>query len=45
VLVVTHDPDIKEQLPGAIEVIKRPGRRASARVVGDGSAAHNRAAR
>jgi exonuclease SbcC len=35
VLVVTHDSEIKEQLPGAIEVIKLPGRRATARVAGD----------
>lgn len=35
VLVVTHDNEIKEQMPGAIEVMKRPGRRATARVVGD----------
>ena len=35
VLVVTHDTEIKEQLPNAIEVVKRPGRRATARVVGD----------
>ena len=34
VLVVTHDNEIKEQLPGAIEVVKLPGRRATARVVG-----------
>ena len=34
VLVVTHASDIKEQLPGAIEVVKLPGRRATARVVG-----------
>ena len=34
VLVVTHDSEIKEQLPGAIEVMKLPGRRATARVVG-----------
>jgi len=33
VLVVTHDSEIKEQLPSAIEVLKRPGRRATARVV------------
>ncbi len=33
VLVVTHDADIKEQLPHAIEVQKRPGRRASARLL------------
>ncbi|HEY3801331.1 MAG TPA: hypothetical protein VGL61_01955, partial [Kofleriaceae bacterium] len=33
ILVVTHASDIKEQLPHAIEVIKRPGRRATARVV------------
>jgi exonuclease SbcC len=35
VLVVTHDSEIKEQLPNAIEVVKLPGRRATARVVGD----------
>ncbi len=33
VLVVTHDSDIKEQLPNAIEVVKRPGRRATARLL------------
>ncbi|MGH9077827.1 MAG: AAA family ATPase [Acidimicrobiales bacterium] len=33
ILVVTHASEIKEQLPGAIEVVKRPGRRATARVV------------
>ncbi|MEA3055256.1 MAG: repair protein SbcC/Rad50, partial [Actinomycetota bacterium] len=33
VLVITHDETIKEQLPGAIEVIKLPGRRATARVL------------
>jgi exonuclease SbcC len=33
ILVVTHSTDIKEQLPSAIEVVKRPGRRATARVV------------
>ena len=33
VLVVTHDLAIKEQLPNAIEVIKLPGRRATARAV------------
>ncbi len=33
VLVVTHDSAIKEQLPNAIEVIKLPGRRATARAV------------
>jgi exonuclease SbcC len=33
ILVVTHDVDIKEQLPSAIEVVKRPGRRATARLV------------
>jgi len=32
-LVVTHDNDIKEQLPNAIEVVKLPGRRATARVI------------
>lgn len=31
VLVVTHDHEIKEQLPNAIEVVKLPGRRATAR--------------
>ena len=34
VLVVTHDPSIKEQLPNAIEVVKLPGRRATARPIG-----------
>jgi exonuclease SbcC len=34
VLVVTHDSSIKEQLPNAIEVVKLPGRRATARPVG-----------
>jgi exonuclease SbcC len=33
VLVVTHDSSIKEQLPSAIEVVKRPGRRATARLL------------
>jgi DNA repair exonuclease SbcCD ATPase subunit len=33
VLVVTHNSDIKEQLPNAIEVVKLPGRRARARVL------------
>ncbi|MHB8504665.1 MAG: ATP-binding protein, partial [Acidimicrobiales bacterium] len=33
VLVVTHDASIKEQLPSAIEVVKRPGRRATARLL------------
>jgi exonuclease SbcC len=33
VLVVTHDNAIKEQLPNAIEVVKLPGRRATARTV------------
>lgn len=33
VLVVTHDAGIKDQLPNAIEVVKRPGRRATARLV------------
>ncbi len=33
VLVVTHDATIKDQLPNAIEVVKLPGRRATARVV------------
>ena len=34
VLVVTHDAEIKEQLPNAIEVVKLPGRRANARLIG-----------
>jgi exonuclease SbcC len=34
VLVVTHDLEIKEQLPNAIEVVKLPGRRATARLIG-----------
>ncbi len=33
VLVVTHDASIKDQLPNAIEVVKLPGRRATARAV------------
>ena len=33
VLVITHDAEIKEQLPSAIEVVKLPGRRATARVL------------
>ena len=33
ILVVTHSMEIKEQLPNAIEVVKRPGRRATARLV------------
>jgi DNA repair exonuclease SbcCD ATPase subunit len=33
ILVVTHDPDIKEQLPNAIEVVKKPGRRATAKLL------------
>ncbi len=33
VLVVTHDTTIKEQLPNAIEVVKLPGRRATARAL------------
>ncbi len=33
VMVVTHDNDLKEQLPNAIEVVKLPGRRATARVL------------
>jgi DNA repair exonuclease SbcCD ATPase subunit len=33
ILVVTHDPAIKEQLPNAIEVVKRPGRRATAHLL------------
>ncbi|MDQ2827408.1 MAG: hypothetical protein M3Y04_10695, partial [Actinomycetota bacterium] len=33
VLVVTHDTAIKEQLPNAIEVVKLPGRRATARTL------------
>jgi exonuclease SbcC len=33
ILVVTHSTEIKEQLPHAIEVQKRPGRRATAHVM------------
>jgi len=33
VLVVTHDTEIKEQLPNAIEVVKLGGRRATAHVL------------
>lgn len=33
VLVVTHDSEIKEQLPNAVEVVKLPGRRATARLM------------
>ena len=33
VLVVTHDTNIKEQLPNAVEVVKLPGRRATARLL------------
>jgi len=33
ILVITHDSAIKEQLPSAIEVVKLPGRRATARLV------------
>jgi DNA repair exonuclease SbcCD ATPase subunit len=33
ILVVTHANDVKEQLPSAIEVLKLPGRRATARVL------------
>ena len=33
VLVVTHDDAIKAELPNAIEVVKLPGRRATARLV------------
>jgi len=33
VLVVTHASEIKEQLPNAIEVVKLPGRRATARLL------------
>ena len=36
VLVVTHDSEVKDQLPQAIEVVKLGGRRATARVVGGG---------
>jgi DNA repair exonuclease SbcCD ATPase subunit len=34
ILVVTHSTEIKEQLPNAIEVVKKRGRRATARVLG-----------
>ncbi len=33
ILIVTHDTEIKEQLPSAVEVVKLPGRRATARLV------------
>ena len=33
VLVVTHASEVKEQLPNAIEVVKLPGRRATARLL------------
>ena len=33
ILVVTHAPEVKERLPAAIEVIKLPGRRATARLI------------
>jgi exonuclease SbcC len=33
VLVVTHDREIKEQLPTAVEVLKLPGRRATAKLL------------
>ena len=33
ILVVTHDSEIKEQLPSAVEVVKCPGRRATARLL------------
>jgi exonuclease SbcC len=32
IIVVTHDDNIKEQLPNAIQVVKLPGRRATARL-------------
>jgi DNA repair protein SbcC/Rad50 len=35
ILVVTHDCEIKEQLPSAIEVVKLPGRRATAHPLGE----------
>jgi exonuclease SbcC len=34
VMVVTHESEIKEQLPNVLEVVKLPGRRATARLVG-----------
>jgi exonuclease SbcC len=33
VLVVTHSTEVKDQLPSAIEVMRKPGRRATARLV------------
>ena len=38
ILVVTHAPEVKERLPQAIEVVKLPGRRGTARVVDAGGA-------
>jgi len=35
VLVVTHANDIKDQLPNAIQVVKLPGRRATARLLNE----------
>jgi DNA repair protein SbcC/Rad50 len=35
ILVVTHDSEIKEQLPSAVEVVKMPGRRATAHLMGE----------
>jgi exonuclease SbcC len=37
VLVVTHATEVKEQLPNAIEVVKLPGRRATARLITPGA--------
>lgn len=39
ILVVTHAPEVKERLPRAVEIIKLPGRRATARVVDVGGGA------
>ncbi len=33
ILVVTHSPEVKEQLPNAIEVVRTHGRRSTARVI------------
>jgi DNA repair protein SbcC/Rad50 len=37
ILVVTHSPEVKEQLPSAIEVIRTSGRQSTARVIEAGA--------